>query len=407
MPKGTKLEQPPGSDEALKSISDLNGQSAISTPAASVPVSGTPAVEHSRVEHARRVERHLADHGRQHQQQLHTVKAVVLVGGTGTRLRPLTYTTPKPLLPIANIPFVERQLDWLAGYGVDEAVLSLGYLPDAFIEHFADERHGDMKLRFVVEREPLGTAGGIRFAAEGINERLVVCNGDVLTDLDLAEFVAFHEERGAEASISLTRVDDPSAFGVVPTRSDGEVIAFVEKPPRDQAPTNWINAGTYVLEPSALAAIPPRLNVSIERETFPRMLERPGRLYAMQSHCYWLDIGTPSKYMDAQLDVLAGRVGPTPTPTAEERSAGVWIEPGAEVDPAATLTAPVLVGADARVAADVRLNRTVVGADAVVGAGASLHDVVVLGGVTVPAGVELTRVVLGAGDARLEIEGAA
>jgi NDP-sugar pyrophosphorylase family protein len=334
------------------------------------------------------------------------VKAVVLVGGTGTRLRPLTYTTPKPLLPIANIPFVERQLDWLATYGVDEAVLSLGYLPDAFTEHFADERHGDMKLRFVVEHEPLGTAGGIRFAAEGINERLLVCNGDVLTDLDLAEFVAFHEQRGAEATISLTEVEDPSAFGVVPTRDDGEVIAFVEKPPREQAPTNWINAGTYVLEPAALASIPPRLNVSIERETFPRMLERPGRLYAMRSGCYWLDIGTPGKYLDAQLDVLAGRIGPRPTPTAVERSSGVWVEPDAIVDPAATLVAPVLVGERARVAADVRLNRTVVGADADVGPGASLRDVVVLGGVTIPAGTEVTRVVLGA-DARLEIEGTA
>ena len=184
------------------------------------------------------------------------MKAVVLVGGAGTRLRPLTFTTPKPLLPIVNVAFLERQLQWLGSFGVDEAVLSLGYLPEAFTEHFSDERFGDIKLRFVVEREPLGTAGGIRFAAEGINERVLVCNGDVLTDLDLDAFVAFHEARGAEATISLAQVDDPSAFGVVPTRDDGEVIAFVEKPRREQAPTNWINAGTYVLEPSVLASIP-------------------------------------------------------------------------------------------------------------------------------------------------------
>jgi mannose-1-phosphate guanylyltransferase len=335
------------------------------------------------------------------------VKAVVLVGGAGTRLRPLTFTTPKPLLPIANIPFVERQLDWLAAYGVDETVLSLGYLPDAFTRHFADERHGDMKLRFVVEREPLGTAGGIRFAAEGINERLIVCNGDVLTDLDLSAFVAFHEARGAEATISLTQVDDPSAFGVVPTRADGEVIAFVEKPPRDQAPTNWINAGTYVLEPSALASIPPRLNVSIERETFPRMLERPGRLYAMRSGCYWLDIGTPGKYFDAQLDVIAGRVGPTPTPTAVETAPGVWVEPDAVVDGSAVLEAPVLVGARARVDAEVRLNRSVIGADAQIGARARLRDAVVLDGVSVAADADVTHAVLGVDDARLEIEGTA
>jgi len=335
------------------------------------------------------------------------VKAVVLVGGAGTRLRPLTFATPKPLLPIANVPFVERQLDWLAGYGVDEAVLSLGYLPDAFTRHFADERHGDMKLRFVVEHEPLGTAGGIRFAAEGINERLIVCNGDVLTDLDLAEFVAFHEARGAEATISLTQVDDPSAFGVVPTRADGEVIAFVEKPPREQAPTNWINAGTYVLEPAALASIPPRLNVSIERETFPRMLERPGRLYAMRSSCYWLDIGTPVKFLEAQLDVLQGRLGARPTPEATERSPGVWLEPGAEVDATATLEAPVLVGVGARVEAGARIGSSVVGAGSRIGRDATVHDAVVLPGVEVAAGAVLERVALAPEGVTLEIEGTA
>src|SRR5437764_10737027 len=162
------------------------------------------------------------------------MKAVVLVGGEGTRLRPLTFTTPKPLLPIANEPFVERQLLALADHGVDEVVLSMGYLPDAFHEHFSDELGEDtfrgMRLHYAVEEEPLGTAGAIRYAADGIDERFIVCNGDVLTGLDLGAMVRFHDERGAEATISLTRVEDPSAFGVVPTNADGGVIAFVEKP---------------------------------------------------------------------------------------------------------------------------------------------------------------------------------
>ena len=333
------------------------------------------------------------------------MKAVVLVGGAGTRLRPLTFGTPKPLLPIANIPFVERQLDWLASYGVDEAVLSLGYLPGAFTEHFADERHGDMKLRFVIEHEPLGTAGGIRFASEGINERLLVCNGDVLTDLDLGAFVAFHEERGAEATISLTQVEDPSAFGVVPTRPDGEVIAFVEKPPRDQAPSNWINAGTYVLEPAALNRIPPRLNVSIERETFPRMLEEPGRLFAMRSDCYWLDIGTPSKYFDAQIDVLTGKVGLPPTPSAAETAAGVWVESGAKVDPGAILVGPALVGTGASVAAGAKVANSVIGRGAAVGAGATVRDSVLLADTALGAGETLQGTALAPGDVRLDLEG--
>ncbi|HEY7438738.1 MAG TPA: NDP-sugar synthase [Acidimicrobiia bacterium] len=313
------------------------------------------------------------------------MKAIVLVGGAGTRLRPLTYATPKPLLPIANVAFLERQLGWLATHGVDEAVLSLGYLPERFTEHFPDDRFGDVKLRFVVEHEPLGTAGGIRFAAEGISERVVVCNGDVLTDLDLTALLRFHEERGAEATITLSRVEDPSAFGVVPTRSDGEVIAFVEKPSRDQAPTHWINAGTYVLEPSVFETVPPRLNVSIERETFPRMLEHRGRLYAVRSDAYWLDIGTPGKLYEAQIDVLLGKMGLPPVASAVERVPGVWVEPGAEIAGDAQLTAPVLIGREATVGAGARIASSVVGARASIAAGAAVERSIVLPDVKVRA----------------------
>jgi NDP-sugar pyrophosphorylase family protein len=323
------------------------------------------------------------------------VKAVVLVGGEGTRLRPLTLTTPKPLLPIANVAFLERQLTWLGAHGVDEVVLSLGYLPDAFTEHFADERFGDIKLRFVVEHEPLGTAGGIRFAAEGIDERLLVCNGDVLTDLDLGEILRFHDERGAAATIALTQVADPSAFGVVPTRDDGEVVAFVEKPPRGQAPTDWINAGTYVLEPEVLGRIPPRLTVSIERETFPRMLDRPGRLYAMRSSAYWLDIGTPQKYLEAQLDVASGKLGTPPTPGTTEDRPGVWIEPGVEIDPDAIVIGPSVIGAGASIAAGARVEASMVGRSATVGAGASVLRSVLLPGVAIGPGVATTDEVVG------------
>lgn len=330
------------------------------------------------------------------------MKAVVLVGGEGTRLRPLTYRTPKPLLPIANVAFLERQLDWLASHGVDEVVLSLGYLPDAFVEHFPDECYGDVKLRFVVEDEPLGTAGGIRFAAEGIEQRLVVCNGDVLTALDLTALLRFHDERGAEATIALTRVEDPSAFGVVPTRADGEVVAFVEKPPRDQAPTHWINAGTYVLEPSVLHTIPPRLNVSIERETFPRMLDRPGRLFGMRSDAYWLDIGTPAKFFEAHVDVLAGAVGQPPAPDAVEQAPQVWVQPGAEIATDAQLSGPVLVGRDARIGVGARLSSAFVGPGVTLGAGATVERAVLLAGTHVADG-ETVRDVAREGETLLPI----
>src|SRR4051794_7324168 len=273
------------------------------------------------------------------------MKAVVLVGGEGTRLRPLTLTTPKPLLPIVNQPFLERQLVWLADHGVDEVVLSMGYLPDAFHAHFRDESGADtfrgMRLRSAVEDEPLGTAGAIRFAADGMDERFIVCNGDVLTGLDLSAMVEFHDDRNAEVTIALTRVEDPSAFGVVPTNDDGGVIAFVEKPAPGKAPSNWINAGTYVLEPAFVRRIPPRLNVSVERETFPRMLARPGLLYGYQSDAYWLDIGTPEKYLEAHADALAGRPSMPPASGAREIEPGVWIQGDATIEPGAHVERPV------------------------------------------------------------------
>jgi NDP-sugar pyrophosphorylase family protein len=292
------------------------------------------------------------------------------------------------LLPIANQPHLERQLTWLASHGVDEVVLSMGYLPDAFHDHFGHDRlghdvFGDITLRYAVEDEPLGTAGAIRFAAERIDERIIVCNGDVLTDLDLGAMVRFHDERGAEATISLAQVDDPSAFGVVPTRPDGGVIAFVEKPPPGKAPSNWINAGTYVLEPEFLARIPPRLSVSVERETFPRMLDAPGLLYGYQSDAYWLDIGTPEKYLQAHNDALHGRLGQPVAPGAVETRDGVWVQGEAAIEPDADIVAPVLLGNGARVDASARVRASVLGAGVVVESGAEVDGAVLLAGARV------------------------
>jgi mannose-1-phosphate guanylyltransferase len=326
------------------------------------------------------------------------VKAVVLVGGEGTRLRPLTYTTPKSLLPIANEPFLERQLSWLADHGIEEVVLSLGYLPDAFQAHFPDDRFGEMTLRYAVENHPLGTAGGIRYAAEfaGIDERFVVCNGDVLTTLDLTEMVRFHDGHGGEATIHLCRVDDPSAFGVVPTRGQGEVIAFVEKPPRDKAPSHWINAGTYVLEPSVLGRIPARLTVSIERETFPRMLDRPGQLFAFQSDAYWIDIGTPGKYVEANADVVSGKLGVRPVAGAVEQAPGVWTQGEVSVAPDARIEAPVLLGERSSVEAGARVSQAVLGPGCAIGSGGRVVRSVMLEGARLAAGAQVVDAVVGA-----------
>ena len=297
------------------------------------------------------------------------MKAVVLVGGEGTRLRPLTATTPKPLLPVVCMPLIERQLRWLSSYGVDEVVLAMGYLPDAFVEHFPDDRFGAMHLVYAVEPEPLGTAGAIRFAVEhaGIEERVVVCNGDVLTTLDLDAFVDFHRARGAAATIHLSRVEDPSALGAVPTYADGEVKEFVEKPPPGTAPSNWINAGTYVIERPVVEQIPPGRMVSIEHETFPHLLEDRGQVYALETDDYWLDVGTPQTYLDAHVDVLTGRLGMPPLPDARETAPGVWMQGDVDVSSNAELEPPLLIAAGGTIGAGARIARSAIGEGAEVG----------------------------------------
>ena len=294
----------------------------------------------------------------------------MLVGGLGTRLRPLTHHRPKQMLPIVHRPMIEHVVGHLVEHGVDDVVLSLGYQPDAFRDAYPDGRCAGATLHYAIEPEPLDTAGAIRFAARdaAIDERFLVVNGDVLTDLDVTAFVAFHEARGAEGTISLHRVDDPSRYGVVPTDAEGRVSAFVEKPPRGEAPSDLINAGTYVLEPSAIDRIPAGRRVSIERETFPAMVAG-GSLYALDDACYWIDTGTPCEYIQAQLDLVDG-------------------VRGAPVDG---------VHPDARVADGAAVERSVVGAGAIVGTGARVENAVLLPGARVCFGAVIDGSVVGEG----------
>ncbi len=285
----------------------------------------------------------------------------MLVGGLGTRLRPLTHHRPKQMLPIVNRPMIEHVVAHLVEHGVDDVVLSLGYQPDGFRDAYPGGRCAGATLHYAIEPEPLDTAGAIRFAARdaGIDERFLVVNGDVLTDLDVTAFVAFHETRGAEGTISLHRVDDPSRYGVVLTDADGRVSAFVEKPPPGEAASDLINAGTYVLEPSVIDRIPARRRVSVERETFPAMVA-DGSLYALDDACYWIDTGTPCEYIQAQLDLVDG-------------------VRGAPVDG---------VHPDACVADGAQVKRSVVGSGAIVASGACVENAVLLPGVRVcPAAV--------------------
>jgi mannose-1-phosphate guanylyltransferase len=315
------------------------------------------------------------------------VQAVILVGGEGTRLRPLTLSTPKQMLPIMGVPMLEGVLAHLRRHGVDEAVLSLGYLPDRFIQAYPDGECAGVSLRYAVEPEPLDTAGAVRFAAEelGISDTFVVVNGDVLTDLDVAGLVAFHRARGAEGTIALHPVDDPSRFGVVPTDDDGRVVAFVEKPPADEAPTNEINAGTYVFEPSVLARIPLLERVSIERTTFPAMVA-DGVLFAKSDDGYWLDTGTPAAYLRAHEDLLEGR---RDLLLARGRMDGTsYLLPGATLATGATVQRSVL-GDDVAIGEDAVVDASVILAGAVIGAGANVHGSIVGAGAVIGDGARL------------------
>ncbi len=314
------------------------------------------------------------------------MRAVVLVGGFGTRLRPLTNSVPKPMLPVGHVPIIERLIGNLARSGVTEVVLALGFKPEPFVAAFPDGTCAGVSLVYAVEPEPLDTAGAIGFAARfaGIDDTFVVVNGDILTDLDVSQLVAFHREHDAEATIHLTPVEDPSAFGVVDRDEHGRVRRFIEKPPPGTAPSNLINAGTYVFEPSVVDRIAQGRKVSVEREIFPLIAE-VDRLWAMPTDDYWIDTGRPDLYLQANLDVVSERRA------AHNRAIGV--------DPAAIVGADVeihesVVDAAAVIDDGAFVAHSVILAGARIGAGATVSHSVVMG--SVGAGAQVSNCVIGA-----------
>ena len=293
---------------------------------------------------------------------------------------------------------IERVVTHLRRGGIDEVILSLGYRPDAFRRRYPDGTIAGAAITYVVEPEPLDTAGAIRFAAESgnVDAAFVVVNGDVLCDLDLAALVRFHAESRAEATIALTPVEDPSAFGVVPTDDAGRVVAFIEKPPRDSAPTNFINAGIYVLEPSVLQRIPEGRRVSVEREIFPSLADA-GALYALRSDAYWIDTGTPAAYLAVQHDILSGRRAGfvPPVDGARQVRPGVWVlgsATGAE-----SARPPSFISTGARIAPGAHVAGSVVGSGAQIDAGAVVEGSVLFSGVRVGAEAVVSGSVVGAG----------
>lgn len=313
------------------------------------------------------------------------MQAIILVGGMGTRLRPLTDSVPKPALTLVDRPFLAYMVEWLGSHGVTEVVLACGFLPDRLREGLGDGEHEGVALTYVVEPDRRGTAGAIRFAAEALGDRLddrfLALNGDVLTDLDLTALLRAHEERGARATIGLYPVEDSSVYGLVDCDDAGWVRAFSEK--TGEAVPGEVSAGAYVLERSVLEMIPPGRNVSIEREVFPRLVGEG--LCALLLDGYWMDIGTPERYLQATWDILEGRVETEVRASAP----GLFFGPGCEVAESARVGPRAVVSAGCVVGPGATVERSVLLDGCTIGAGARVRDSILGAGATVEPGAEL------------------
>jgi mannose-1-phosphate guanylyltransferase len=332
------------------------------------------------------------------------VQALILVGGEGTRLRPLTSNRPKPVVTLVDRPFIVYMLEWLRGHGVDEAILSCGFLADGVRSVLGDWSALGLSLRYVEEPHPLGTGGALKFAQEFLQERFFMLNGDVLTDINLSEQLRQHEQTGARATLALIPVEDPSAYGLVRRRDDASVTEFVEKPRLDEIDTNLINAGAYILERDILDDMAPAgTRISIERDVFPRLVDHG--LYGYDAgSAYWLDIGTPERYMQGTFDILEGDVR-TEVGNRLAQAGGVL----READLEGTIHPPALIGAGSTVAAGAIVGgRTVLGAGVTVHERAHIDSSVILDGCEIGAGTRISGSILSPGvtiGERCHIEG--
>lgn len=336
-----------------------------------------------------------------------TTRAILLAGGLGTRLHPLTQELPKPMVPVLGRPWLDHLIERLADAGIADIVLSLRHGKDVVMEHFTNKPPRGVRLHYAVEPLPLGTGGAIRFAAGAVagtaagaavgrDGPFLVFNADVVQTFDIRGLLAFHRERGAQVTIALVEVEDPSAFGAVELDAEGRVLRFVEKPRPGETTSRLVNAGIYVFEPEVLRWIPAGREVSVERETFPALVAAGAKVYGCACEGYWKDIGTRQRYLELHRDVLAGRC-PLPV-SGTPAQPGVWLGEGVAVSPAAQLVPPVVLGPGTTVEEGARLGPWVVtGAGCRIGAGSQVSEAVLWDRAQVGARVVLRRSVLGFG----------
>ena len=322
------------------------------------------------------------------------LKAVILAGGEGIRLRPLTYWTPKSMVPVLNRPFLEHTIAYLKNYRVNSIILALSYLPEVIQNYFGDGSNLGIELHYTVEDNPRGTAGAVKNAERYLDSTFVVLNGDIFTDVDIADMLAFHRSKKAKVTIALTWVDNPCAFGVVETDSDGRVKCFIEKPSPARVTTNWINAGIYLLEPEVLKYVPTNAHYMFEKGLFPLLLELGEPVYGYPFSGYWLDMGTPEKYLCLNCDLLLSKAkSALINGLSKER---ICCDKDVIIHPSAEIVGPAVIGSKCRIDQKAYIKGPVViGPDCHIGDNASLEAAVLWEGVRIGAGVSLKRCIIG------------
>ena len=322
------------------------------------------------------------------------MKAIILVGGEGLRLRPLTCNMPKPMVPIVNRPFLEHMVEHLKRHHIDEIILAICYLPDRIQSHFGDGSSFGVKLSYAVEQTPLGTGGAVKNSERFLNDTFLVFNGDIFSDLNLTDMVKFHRAHKAKATISLTPVEDPTAYGVVELDSRNRVKGFVEKPGRDKVTSNLINAGIYVMEPELLELIPSGVHSMLERGLFPDLVKRSIPFYGYQSNAYWLDTGKPSDYLKLHHDLLMGKA--SSSFPGKQMVGNVWTEEGCMIHPSVKLTGPIVMGKDCIIEERVEISGpSVLGSGCVAGQGSVIDEAVLWQNVKLGKNVTVKNSVIG------------
>jgi len=307
------------------------------------------------------------------------VKAIILVGGEGTRLRPLTYAIVKAMVPVLNKPFIEYVIRHLSNHNVNEIILALGYKPDCITDYFGDASQLGVRLVYSVETDPMGTAGAVKNAEQHIDDTFFVMNGDIFTDLNLTDMLRFHKNKGAKVTIALTPVEDPTRFGVVETDSRQSVTRFVEKPSRDQVTSNMINAGVYIIEREILNRIPKGKRFMFERDVFPSLLAEGEPVFGYTTDAYWIDTGTPEQYLQLNRDLMLGK-----STQVAFKVGDICIDKRSSVNPQAKLTAPILVDRDCIVGKGVQVKGPVIiGAGCKINNGATIENSILWQDVTI------------------------